>query len=133
MNHKKKIYLAGGFRSGWQEKFKRDLAGYEFFDPSVHQIQEPREYTDWDLNAVQCCDIVLGNMESSNPGGYSLALEMGFAKALNKKIYFVDQIIDPNVSRYFEMVRQISHRVFIDLESAIEYLLDQDVNIEDQI
>ncbi|MGA3959682.1 nucleoside 2-deoxyribosyltransferase domain-containing protein [Ralstonia nicotianae] len=123
-NHpRRKIYLAGGFRSNWQEKVAQRLTNsYELLDPSAHGIQDPAEYTRWDLDAVRQADIVLANMEASNPGGYSLALEVGFAKALGKRIFMVDQIEDPSVRRYFEMVRQCSERVFPTLGEAMEHL-----------
>jgi nucleoside 2-deoxyribosyltransferase len=118
----KKIYLAGGFRSGWQSVVKSKLKGFKLLDPSAHNIEDSVEYTRWDLEAVQEADIVLANMEGSNPGGYSLALEVGFARAHGKLIYFVDQIDDPSISRYFEMVRQCSTMVFKSLDEAIEYI-----------
>jgi len=118
----KKLYLAGGFRSGWQGIVVAKLRGFELLDPRSHNIQNPAEYTRWDLDAVQQSDIVLANMEASNPGGYSLALEVGFAKAFGKTIILVDQIEDPSISRYFEMVRQCSDRVFSSLDAAIKYL-----------
>jgi nucleoside 2-deoxyribosyltransferase len=121
-NSRKKIYLAGGFRSGWQDEVMRRLPEYEFLDPSKHSIQDPKEYTNWDLDAVRRCDIVLGNMERTNPGGYSLALEIGYATAFRKSVLLVDQIDDSKVSRYFEMVRQCANEVFDDLDSAIDYL-----------
>ncbi len=120
--HRKKIYLAGGFRSGWQAIVKSKLQGFELLDPSAHDIEDPVEYTRWDLAAVHEAEIVLANMEASNPGGYSLALEVGFAKALGKSIYLVDQIEDPSVSRYFEMVRQCSTQVFKSLDEAVEHI-----------
>lgn len=123
---RKKIYLAGGFRSGWQSIVRSKLEGFELLDPGAHDIEEPEAYTRWDLDAVQEADIVLANMEASNPGGYSLALEVGFARALGKTIYFVDQIEDPSTSRYFEMVRQCSDRIFKSLEKAIEYISKYD-------
>ncbi|KIF59421.1 MULTISPECIES: hypothetical protein [Pseudomonas] len=119
---RKKIYLAGGFRSGWQAVVKSKLPGFELLDPSAHDIEDPVDYTRWDLAAVRDSEIVLANMEASNPGGYSLALEVGFAKALGKQIYLVDQIEDPSLSRYFEMVRQCSNRVFRSLSEAIEHI-----------
>lgn len=123
----RKIYLAGGFKSNWQAQVIDRLAGtFELFDPSAHKIQDPAEYTRWDLEAVRQSDIVLANMEASNPGGYSLALEVGFAKALGKRIVMVDQIMDPSVHRYFEMVRQCSERVFLTLGEALDYLLHID-------
>lgn len=96
---------------------------YELIDPSVHGIQDPAEYTKWDLDAIRQSDIVLANMEASNPGGYSLALEVGFAKALGKRIYMVDLIEAPSVRRYFEMVRQCSERVFPTLNAALDHLV----------
>ena len=119
----RKVYLAGGFRSGWQAQAAARLAGsFELLDPSAHNILDPAEYTRWDLEAVRKSDIVLANMEASNPGGYSLALEVGFAKALGKRIIMVDQVEEPSVRRYFEMVRQCSDRVFPTLEDALDYL-----------
>lgn len=123
----RKIYLAGGFRSNWQAEVAFRLAGsFELLDPSAHNIQDPAEYTRWDLDAVRESDIVLANMEASNPGGYSLALEVGFAKALGKRIFMVDQIEDPSVKHYFEMVRQCSESVFPTLGEAIDHLLSLD-------
>lgn len=120
---RKKIYLAGGFSSNWQAEVASRLADkYELLDPSIHGIQDPVEYTRWDLDAVRRSDIVLANMEASNPGGYSLALEVGFAKALGKRIYMVDQIEDHVVRRYFEMVRQCSECVFPTLGKALDHL-----------
>lgn len=119
----RKIYLAGGFRTRWQALVVSRLSGaYELLDPSAHEIQEPADYTRWDLDAVRRSDIVLANMEATNPGGYSLALEVGFARALGKTIFLVDQIEDPSVSRYFEMVRQCSECVFSTLGEAIDHL-----------
>jgi nucleoside 2-deoxyribosyltransferase len=117
------IYLAGGFHSGWQSGVIDQLPGYRFLDPSQHSILDSKAYTEWDLNAIRACDIVFGNMESTNPGGYSLALEVGFAIALGKRVVLVDQIEDANVSRYFEMVRQCSDHVFKSLDQAISYLM----------
>jgi nucleoside 2-deoxyribosyltransferase len=102
----------------------RQLPGYAFLDPSQHNIQSPVEYTKWDLDAIRASDIVLGYMEATNPGGYSLALEIGFAKALGKLVILVDQIEDSSLSRYFEMVRQCSDRVFKTMDEAIDYLAD---------
>ena len=119
---RKKIYLAGGFYSGWQEKVMSSLNCFEVIDPAVHGIQSPCDYTRWDLDAIRNSEIMLANMEASNPGGYALALEVGFAKALDKTIILVDQIQDPSVKRYFEMVRQCSDRVFSSLDEAVDYI-----------
>ncbi len=123
----RKIYLAGGFKSNWQAQVAARLAGsFALLDPSSHNIQDPAEYTRWDLDAIRESDMVLANMEASNPGGYSLALEVGFAKALGKRIFMVDQVADPLVRRYFEMVRQCSECVFVTLGDALDHLLKID-------
>ena len=92
-NLQNKIYLAGGFRSGWQAGVIKQLPGYIFLDPSQHNIKDPKEYTIWDLEAIRQCDIVLANMEPTNPGGYSLALEIGFGEKGVKQAGFTLQNI----------------------------------------
>ncbi|MFM0025332.1 nucleoside 2-deoxyribosyltransferase domain-containing protein [Paraburkholderia madseniana] len=119
---KLKIYLAGGFNSGWQIQARHELINFEIFDPSSHAIQDPKAYTEWDLNAIEQSDIVLANMEHTNPGGYSLALEVGFAKALSKRIILVDQVVDAQIKKYFEMVRQCSDVVVTNLPAALSLL-----------
>ncbi len=119
---RKSVYLAGGFRSKWQDKARLALTNFDILDPSGHDIQDPKAYTQWDLEAIRQCDVVLANMENTNPGGYSLALEIGYAKALGKQIVFVDQISNQAVKEYFEMVRQASDIVFKSLEEALIYL-----------
>lgn len=118
----KVIYLAGGFKSGWQLTVHNALPDFELLDPSMHNIEQPEAYTDWDLNAIGRCSVVLAYMESTNPAGYALALEIGYAKALGKTVLFVDGIEDASIKRYFEMVRQVSDRVFPTLQQAIKYI-----------
>ena len=55
-----------------------------------------------------------------------MALEVGFAKALGKRIFMVDQIEEPAVKRYFEMVRQCSERIFPTLGEALDFLASLD-------
>jgi nucleoside 2-deoxyribosyltransferase len=122
MINKRKIYLAGGFNSGWQKVASASLKHFYLLDPSLHHLEDPVAYTEWDLAAIRECDIVLANMEATNPAGYAMSLEMGYAKALGKKVIFVDQITDPQISRHFGMIRQASDEVFPSLHSAIEFL-----------
>jgi nucleoside 2-deoxyribosyltransferase len=130
MNRKNllRVYLAGGFKSRWQERVASDLReGFELLDPSRHGLAHPRDYVEWDLKAIRACDVVLANMEGSNPGGYALALEIGYGKALGKKIVLVESQLDSTRDRYFEMVRQVADARFTNLESAITYLRDGSV------
>jgi nucleoside 2-deoxyribosyltransferase len=118
----KKVYLAGGFKSGWQEIVKSHAPSYVFLDPSLHDLDEPEEYTKWDLDAVQKSDIIFAYMESTNPAGYALSLEIGFAKALGKEIIFIEEHPNENRKRHFAMVRECADKNFKTLIEAIEYL-----------
>src|SRR5262245_9766764 len=99
------VYLAGGFRTKWRDRVRR-LEGFIFLDPSQHHLREPRNYTAWDLDAIRRADVVLAYLEKENPGGYALALEVGYAKALNKRVLFVE---DPGDTRhhYLSMIRAV--------------------------
>lgn len=118
------VYLAGGFRSGWQGKVHTALKGWRVLDPSAHGLLSPREYARWDLDAITESDMVLAYMERTNPGGYSLALEVGFAKALAKMIILVEEHDSDERRRYFEMVREVADKRFPSLDEAIVYLQD---------
>jgi nucleoside 2-deoxyribosyltransferase len=107
----KKIYLAGGFKSGWQDKIISLLPDtIEVYDPRSHKLSKPADYTKWDLDAIKQSDVVIAYMEKNNPGGYALALEIGYAKALGKSIFLIDEHDDAQRQHYFEMVREVSDK-----------------------
>ncbi len=110
MKKKKKlsVYLAGGFMSSWQDKVIELMPGAIIFDPREHKLDQPAEYTAWDLNAIDNSDLIIAYMEKGNPGGYALSLEIGYAKAQRKKIIIIDEHDDTQRRRYFEMVREVS-------------------------
>lgn len=116
------IYLAGGFRTNWQATVRAALPGVQLSDPSSHNLLDPVDYTRWDLDAICQSDIVLAYMEETNPGGYSLALEVGYAKALGKTIILIDKHTDEKRKRYFEMVRQVADHRFDSLDDALRFL-----------
>jgi len=120
------IYLAGGFRSGWQNAVHKALPSWEVLDPSQHNLAEPSLYTLWDLEAIRQSSYVLAYMERTNPAGYALALEVGYAKALAKTILLVEEHDTEGRRKYFEMVRQVSDHQFDTLEAAIRYLQETD-------
>ncbi len=60
------VYLAGGFRTRWQDRVSL-LDGFEFIDPSQHKLTDPKAYTAWDLNAISRADIVLAYLERGWP------------------------------------------------------------------
>lgn len=119
------IYLAGGFRGGWQESIIEKIGdSFIFFNPKNHNLEEPNKYTYWDLFHIDKCDILLGYMSEDNPSGYGLALEIGYAKAKNKLIILIDDRskIDRSFSRYFAICHQSADVVCESLDEALEYL-----------
>ena len=129
MSHNKKttkiVYLAGGFKSGWQDIVMQKAPCAKFLDPRHHGLSAPRDYTSWDLAAVKKSDLVFACLEKNNPGGYALALELGYAKALNKKIIFVDAT-DRNQPRkqYLHMLYSVASINCSTLAGGIRVLLD---------
>lgn len=122
---KNKIYLAGGFKGGWQERIINDLGdNFIFYNPATHNLDKPSEYTHWDLYHVDKCDILIGYMNEENPSGYGLALEIGYAKAKNKLIVLVDErsSIDEQFKRYFAICHESANVVLGSIEEALNYL-----------
>ena len=119
-DHQLQVYLAGGFRSNWQKKVKDEVGLFKYYDPSSHSLDDPKEYTAWDLMAIKKSDIVFGYFEATNPAGYALATEMGYAKALGKMLIFVDEKSDTNIEtlKYLEMLRTISDVTFDNLKDG---------------
>lgn len=118
----KKVYLAGGFKSGWQSLVKDSCTQFHYFDPSLHNIADPAEYTNYDLEGVRECDIVFAFMEGSNPAGYALALEVGYAKGLGKLTIFVEEMLEHPKKRYFDMVRHACDYHLESLQDGIKCL-----------
>lgn len=117
-----KIYLAGGMRSGWQDRVARLLPDCALIDPRGHGLERPEDYTAWDLAGVASADIVLAYMHPGNPSGYGLCVEVGYAHALGKPIVFVDQMQTDWRGKYLDMVRVVSS-VFPDFEGAAAHIL----------
>lgn len=115
------VYLAGGFKSGWQANVIEKLHGFQFLDPSKHCLLSVAEYTKWDLDAVAASDIVFAYMEDSNPGGYALGLEIGYARALGKRIVFVNTMTDERRIGYFAMVLACCDFVTSSVDEAASY------------
>jgi len=114
------IYLAGGMKDGWQDKVAPLLVGHELLDPRSWSTPDPVVYTARDLEAVRKCDCVLVHMSSSNPSGFGLSVELGYAYALGKKIVFCDEITGDWRSGYFGMHRQMATVVCNDLAEAAQ-------------
>ena len=63
-------------------------------------------------------------MDSDNPSGYGLALEVGLALGLNKTIVLVDDRSkhDPKFEMYFKIVHESANVVLPSLEDGMSYL-----------
>lgn len=123
---KTKVYLAGGFRTNWQEQVKTSCGdSLLLFNPREHGLEiNSKQYTAWDLFHVKHCDIFFAHMEATNPSGLGLCLELGYAKALGKTIVLVDgkSLEDESFAKYFEIARESADVVFDKLEDGIKYL-----------
>lgn len=125
MKYENKVYLSGGLGSDWQSKVIKQL-GKDFimYNPREHGLENPKEYTAWDLYHIKTCDLVFAYMEGDNQSGYGLTLEIGYAKALEKTIILVDERsqCDPAFETNFHIVKESASVSFDNLDSGIEYL-----------
>lgn len=113
------IYLAGGMKTGWQDKVIRRCTDLRFIDPRTHGLQQEAEYTAWDLAAIDRADMVFAYMDTSNPSGFGMSLEVGYAKARGKYIWYVCED-DSARQRYFGMVRSCADRLYSSLDKALD-------------
>jgi nucleoside 2-deoxyribosyltransferase len=95
-----------------------------FFDPREYKLDTAELYTAWDLNAIRESDWVFAYLEKSNRGGYALALEIGFAKALGKKVLLIDEksVESEMVARRFAMLHICADACFDSLDAGIAFL-----------
>jgi len=125
MHNQPKVFLSGGFKSDWQSQVINQLGdSFVFFNPREHNLDDPANYTTWDIHFVKDCDILFAHMESTNPSGYGLAFELGLAYALNKTIILVDERsnVDPVFSNYFKILHNAASSMFNNLDAGIAYL-----------
>ena len=118
------VYLAGGLASDWQDIVREACPSLIYLDPRCHGLVDEDQYTLWDLEAIRHCDILFAFFEESNPRGYNLSLEIGFAKALGKRIIYVDEkfAANPQTQHYTSMNRACADVNFTSLDKALEFL-----------
>lgn len=121
------VYLAGGFKTNWQEKVinsfeKRDE--FNFANPKSHGLSRSDQYYLWDTLHLEKCDIVLAYLEKTNPLALGLIFELGYARGLRKKVILVDEKTrhDSEYAKQFRFARESVDVIFEDLEEAISYL-----------
>jgi hypothetical protein len=114
------IYLAGGMKSNWQDKVIAACPppAFYFRDPRTHGLTDEKDYTKWDLAGIMDSQLVLAYMDSANPSGFGLSLEVGFARAMHRTIFYVCEDTTDR-QKYFGMVRACATRVFDSLDTAI--------------
>ena len=125
MSNKEKVYLAGGMKSGWQDRIINKFENkFIFFNPCDHCLSVSKQYTTWDLHFLKKSDLVFAYLEKDNPSGIGLTLEVGYAKALNKTVILIDERskIDEDFAIKFKIVRDSASIVFDDLESGLNFL-----------
>lgn len=127
---KQKVYLAGGFRSEWQEEVKK-LDGFIFFDPKTKERpggieavpMKLEEYGTWDLHFIKQADIIFVYAEKENPYCIGLAVEAGYAKGLGKTVILV---LEPNreviPDKYMDFIKMVSDITFDNFQAGIDYL-----------
>jgi hypothetical protein len=124
----KRIYLAGGMHSPWRTVITSRLEGKTYInwiDPMDNKMSKPDQYTFWDLRSIDQCDILVGYMDKTNPSGFGLNLEIGYAKALGKTIVLVvpeDFTRDDKRSRYFDMARVCADVIVHTLSDCADFL-----------
>lgn len=64
-------------------------------------------------------------LEAADPGGFALALQVGYAKALGKHVALVDEKTAQNLpaAPYLRMVSETADAVFPSLADGITYLV----------
>ncbi len=117
------VYLAGDPKSGWQARVCRAIEDLQIVDPTRHNLAEPKEWTLRGLRAIKESDIVLAYVEKDNQHGHSLALELGYAKALGKTILLVEEHGTGEQEKQFQMVREVADHCFDTLGDAVSYLI----------
>ena len=118
----KSIYLAGGMGSNWRYGFIQNSNKWKIYDPCKHNLEDPKNYTSWDLKAVEKSDIVLGYIEKENLSGYGLCVEIGYGKALCKTIIWVEEDKNDDRNKYFAICRELADYIFYDINKAFEFI-----------
>ena len=117
---KQKVYLAGGFNSGWRERVKQ-LDNVDFFDPKLKPDKHWSEYGAWDIHHIKQCDILFGYMERTNPSGFGLSVELGYARALNKTVILVLEN-GHEKDKYLQFLQVTANVVYDELLEGIKFL-----------
>ena len=119
-----RVYLAGGMRTEWRRRVISAAPEHQYSDPCDHGLDEEQQYTFWDLLAIDGSDIVFVYFEASNPSGYGLSLEIGYAKGTGKPIILVDEksASDESAACYLGMLRACADVCVQSLDEGLKVL-----------
>jgi hypothetical protein len=120
-----KIFLSGGLHSNWQDHVVATLGSdILYLNPRMHGLTDPKHYTNWNLQAVDAADLVFAYMEATNPSGYGLALEVGYALGRSTPVILVDERScgESPFDRYFAQVSEAATVCFNSLDEGLDYV-----------
>lgn len=125
---KPKIYLAGGLKTNWQQPLIELLSPYfEIYNPMDLYGLDIREVARTEKSWLEDSDFVLAYLEKTNPTGFGLAFELGFALARHTPSVFVNEWD----SRTGEWAEEISgSHIVKSLSEAVEYARQFAVNFK---
>ena len=112
------VYLAGGFKSGWQNSV---ISMHELINPFEKEkngVWNIEKICTWDKYAIQKSDIVFAYLEKDNPSGIGLSCEVGYARALNKIVILVNEKQEDK----FSFLCGFADIVFSNYEEGLDYL-----------
>ena len=99
------VYLAGGFKSGWQDAVRKACLDLElkhlvvWEDHRENGTSDPDIYGPIDRRRCEKSSIVFGFAEIDNPLPFPLFFEMGFFLGQKKLVIYVNEI-QPEDKRY---------------------------------
>ena len=117
-----KVYLAGGFKSKWQN---RVITWHDVIDPSKKDESDmsTKDIGEWDKQAIQNSDMIFAYMERTNPSGFGLSCELGYAHALGKTVVLVlEKNHEKHSDRSLEFLTCFADYVFSDFQSGLNCL-----------
>ena len=120
---KPKVYLAGGFKSGWQHDVINNIhMDVDFFNPAAQLYTHPVMYTENDIRAIGESDYMFAYLEKDNPVGYCLAFEIGLAYARGTPIILVTDKDDPRTEKGLEMLQVTANLSTTNMSEAVAFL-----------
>jgi nucleoside 2-deoxyribosyltransferase len=108
-----KVYLAGGFHSGWQDKVKEANSNHTYFDPRTNK---ELDWIEKDIEEIKKCDYMIHYAEKDNPG-FNCYFEHGLAYTLGKGIIFINE---KGPVRYLAMMEYGCESLFHNFEDFLK-------------